>query len=180
MKKCPFCAEDIQDAAIKCKHCGERLDEKAVVSSAGTATTIQDTSGQDEASAVRAAAEALGLPPGKTPFQTRSNFGCLSMIILGCTLPFAGLVGLFGSAGLAELSGFAGFLGGWATFFCCMSLAYAIARRLESFEWGYCPACLKPTVGRGMAFDCPLCNVRIIINHQNRCFEVPGVVVKTL
>ena len=63
MKKCPFCAEEIQSEAIKCRYCGEWLDTKPITD-VGVQQASQETlRGQDDSQHEEAPQQAEEPPP---------------------------------------------------------------------------------------------------------------------
>jgi hypothetical protein len=61
MKRCPYCAEEIQDAAIACKHCGRDLKFGTAVASKWEADARELLRSGNKIAAIKTVREGTGL-----------------------------------------------------------------------------------------------------------------------
>lgn len=83
---CPYCAEPIQAEAVKCKHCGEWLDERALDTDASRTTTVIDTrSKQGSGGNVLAALASFFIPGLGQLLQGRLG-AAIGYFLVACVL----------------------------------------------------------------------------------------------
>jgi len=78
---CPFCAETIKRAAVKCRHCGSPIER---------ASQVQHTSTQDVGETVAGSAPAM---PEQEPLRESNNPAIIIGLLMGAALLFIILAG---------------------------------------------------------------------------------------
>lgn len=91
MKKCPFCAEEIQDDAVKCKHCGEWLNKGSI---SNTVQTISPQNTQSKAEKLPLYKIILGICIAPEKSKTKHKFLFILFFILVAVI-FGFIYGFF-------------------------------------------------------------------------------------